>query len=84
MKKILIAAALFLLMGCDDVQAGADLSQPLVTSDAVERGRFEVVSMSGFLDKVVTDRKTGCQYMVVGGNDWNIEPLGCFEEYKKK
>lgn len=83
MKKICIAAALLLLSGCDDAQAGADISQPLTTSDAVARDRFEVVDMSGFIDKIITDRKTGCQYVVVGGNGWSIEPLGCFNEYKK-
>lgn len=83
MKKILIGVALLLLSGCDGAQAGADFSQPFDATDAVARDRFEIVSMSGFIDKIITDRKTGCQYMVVGGNDWNLEPLGCFEEYKK-
>ena len=84
MKKIIIGAALLLLAGCDGAQAGAEISQPLTTSDPVQRDRFEIVNMSGFIDKIVTDRKTGCQYMVVSGGNWNIEPLGCFDEYKKK
>lgn len=84
MRKIIIGAALLLLSGCNDVQAGADISQPLTTSDAVERDRFEVVDMSGFIDKIITDRKSGCQYMVVGGNGWSIEPLGCYNQYKTK
>ncbi len=84
MKKIIIGAALLLLAGCDEAKAGAQISQPLTTSDAIQRDRFETVNMSGFIDKIVTDRKTGCQYMVVSGGNWNIEPLGCFDEYKKK
>lgn len=49
-----------------------------------ERDRFEVVGMSGFIDAIVTDRKTGCQYLVFTGNGYAVEPLGCFDEYKKK
>lgn len=82
MKKMIIGVALLLLAGCDGATAGG-MSQPLDTTQNVERDRFEIVDMSGFIDKIITDRKTGCQYMVVGGNDWNLEPLGCFNEYKK-
>lgn len=82
MKKIPISVALLLLSGCDGAQAGADFSQPYDATEAVARDRFEVVSMSGFIDKIITDGKTGCQYMVVG-NTGNPTLLGCFEEYKK-
>lgn len=51
MKKILIGVALLLLSGCDGAQAGADFSQPFDATDAVARDRFEIVSMSGFIDK---------------------------------
>lgn len=83
MKKICIAAALLLLSGCDDAQAGADISQPLTTSDAVARDRFESVRMSGLIDHIITDRKTGCQYLVITGSGFEVQPIGCFDEYKK-
>lgn len=84
MRNIIIGAALLLLMGCDQAQAGAEISQPLTTSEAVQRDRFEVVRMSNLIDNIITDRKTGCQYLVIGGNGYEVEALGCFEEYKKK
>lgn len=84
MKKIIIGAALLLLVGCDGAQAGAEISQPLTTSDAVQRDRFEVVRMSGLIDNIITDRKTGCQYMVINGSGFEVEALGCFDGYKKK
>lgn len=84
MRKIIIGAALLLLSGCNEAKAGAEISQPLTTSDAVERDRFETVRMSGFIDNIVTDRKTGCQYLVFTGEGYAVEPLGCFDEYKKK
>lgn len=84
MKKIIIGVALLLMAGCDDVQAGAEISQPLTTSEPVQRDRFEIVKMSGFIDRVITDRKTGCQFIAVGAQDWQMMPLGCFDEYKKK
>lgn len=84
MKKIIIGAALLLLAGCDEAKAGAEISQPLTTSDAVQRDRFEVVRMSGLIDNIITDRKTGCQYMVINGSGFEVEALGCFDGYKKK
>lgn len=47
----------------------------------VEKGRFETVKMTGVIDSVVTDTKTGCQYMVIFQS--SIAALGCFDEYKK-
>lgn len=84
MKKIIIGAALLLLVGCDEAKAGAQISQPLTTSDAVARDRFEIVGMSGFIDAIITDRKSGCQYMVLKYDGYEVEPLGCFDGYKKK
>lgn len=83
MKKIIIGAALLLLAGCDEAQAGAEISQPLTTSEFVERDRFEVVRMSGLIDNIITDRKTGCQYLVINGNGFEVQPIGCFDGYKK-
>lgn len=80
MKKILIATAIVLMVGCDAAQA--DYSQPLENTKYVQQDRFVTVKTSGFVDRVITDRKTGCQWLAVGGNDWNLEPLGCFQEYK--
>ena len=83
MKKILITVAL-LLAGCDSANAGPEYSQPVGSSPTVEINRFEIVQTTGFIDRIITDHKTGCQYMVVGGNGWSIEPIGCFDEYKTK
>lgn len=51
-------------------------------SKVVEDGRFVQTGMTGALDYIITDTKTGCQFVVVynGG----IINLGCFGEYKKK
>lgn len=51
-------------------------------SKVVDKGRFVQTGMTGALDYIITDTKTGCQFVVVynGG----IINLGCFEEYKKK
>jgi PBP1b-binding outer membrane lipoprotein LpoB len=83
MKKILIAVAL-LLAGCDSANAGPEYSQPVDSSPTVEMNRFEIVETTGFIDRIITDHKTGCQFLAVGANDWQMMPLGCFDEYKTK
>lgn len=54
------------------------------TSKYVAEGRFIVTSLANPLDKVITDTKSGCQYLLTYGNGISQIPLGCFEEYKKK
>lgn len=77
MKKMLIGVAL-MLAAC--TAQAISYSQPLDESPYVERDRFETVRMSGFVDQIITDKKSGCQYMWVSGH---MVMLGCFEEYKK-
>lgn len=63
-----------------------DTVEPKMPSDYVTQDRFVSTAMRGALDYVITDTKTGCQYVVVdaGGYSKPATPLGCFEEYKKK
>lgn len=50
-------------------------------SKVVTKDRFVQTGMTGALDYIITDTKTGCQFAIVynGG----IIPLGCFSEFKK-
>lgn len=77
----LIALSMLLIAGCTEAK---DISQPKDTTKYVEQDRFITISTTGFIDKIITDTKTGCQYMALGGEGWSITPLGCFEEYKTK
>lgn len=78
MKKILCGLALmFVAMSAQAVT----FSQPLDKNDYVERDRFETVRTSGFVDFIITDKKTGCQFMWISGQ---LEALGCFDDYKDK
>lgn len=58
----------------------ASYSQPKEETNFVDINRFEVVIMSGYIDRLITDKKTGCQYLIIQNE---IAQLGCFEEYKK-
>lgn len=81
MKKILIGIALILAAG--STQAALE-SNAKDKSPYVEDGRLESSRMSGIVDWVITDKKTGCQYMVISGGSNQIQLLGCFDEYKTK
>lgn len=50
-------------------------------SEVVTKDRFVQTGMTGALDYIITDTKTGCQFAIIynGG----IIPLGCFSEFKK-
>lgn len=63
-----------------------DIAEPKMPSDYVTQDRFVSTGMRGSLEYVITDTKTGCQYLVVDGGGYSkpATPLGCFEEYKKK
>lgn len=83
MKKLLLTV---LLISSFSVLAGDNLVQPSDRSVYVTQDRFVSTGMRGSLEYVITDTKTGCQYLVVDGGGYSkpATPLGCFEEYKKK
>lgn len=83
MKKLLLTV---LLISSFSVLAGDNLVQPSDRSEYVTQDRFVTTSMRGALEYIITDTKTGCQYLVVDGGGYSkpATPLGCFEEYKKK
>lgn len=83
MKKLLLTV---LLISSFSVLAGDNLVQPSDRSLYVTQDRFVTTSMRGALEYIITDTKTGCQYIVMdaGGYSKPATPLGCFEEYKKK
>lgn len=60
--------------------------EPKMPSDYVTQERFVSTAMRGALDYIITDTKTGCQYIVIDGGGYSkpATSLGCFEEYKKK
>lgn len=82
MKGVVIMLVAFVLtffmVKCADAA-----SNPSTWGDSpyVETGRFETTKMTGVIDNIVTDTKTGCQYMVIYQS--SIAPLGCFPQYKK-
>lgn len=53
-------------------------------SKYVDEDRFMSTSMANPMDKVITDTKTGCQFLITYGNGVSQIMVGCFEEYKKK
>lgn len=63
-----------------------DNIKPKMPSDYVAQDRFVSTDMRGNLEYIITDTKTGCQYIVVnsGASARPATLLGCFEEYKKK
>lgn len=79
MKKALLIA-LFLVapaVMADTVPKVNGFSDSKVITD----NRFVQTGMTGALDYIITDTKTGCQFAIIynGG----IIPLGCFSEFKK-
>lgn len=57
-------------------------SNPKQNNPYVETGRIEYVGMTGAVDVIITDKKTGCQYMTFFGYSAESVLLGCFDEYK--
>lgn len=77
MKKVLIA----LLAVASFSAVGATTERAKDNAEYVDSDRFVVSHMTGRIDAIITDTKTGCQYLEI--NLRTSEPLGCFEEYKK-
>lgn len=85
MKKLLLTA--LLISSFSAIASKYDETvEPKMPSDYVTQDRFVSTAMRGALDTIITDTKTGCQYIVVDGGGYSkpAAPLGCFEEYKKK
>lgn len=58
--------------------------KPNETSPYVDRDRFKTTKMPNPIDYIITDTKSGCQYMVIyTGAGMASTPIGCFPEYKK-
>lgn len=85
MNKLILATLLTLSFSALATKYDDDV-KPKDSSSYVAEDRFVSTKMRGSLEYIVTDTKTGCQYMVVenGGYARPATPLGCFEEYKKK
>lgn len=83
MKKLLTIG---LMLFSVNVLAGVDEVQPSYgETEYVTRDRFVSVDMKNPLDKVITDTKTGCQFIIIyNGHGVATIPLGCFNEFKKK
>lgn len=81
MKKLLLTV---LLISSFSVLAGDNLMRPSDRSEYVTESRFVKTPMTNPADFVITDTKTGCQYLLSYGSGVAQTPLGCFEEYKKK
>lgn len=81
MKKLLIGLLAAVSL---NAAAGDNLMKPSNKSDYVTEGRFVKTPMSNPADFVITDTKTGCQYLLSYGSGIAQTLLGCFEEYKKK
>lgn len=81
MKGVIIMLVAFVLtffmVKCADAASNPSWDE----NKYVEIGRFETTKMSGTIDSIVTDTKTGCQYMVIFQSSITI--LGCWDEYKK-
>lgn len=77
MKKLLAVACLLL---AGNVSAG--VIDPAATNQYVKHGRFVTTTMTRGTMYVITDTKSGCQYLVDEFNK-TTQPLGCFNEYKK-
>lgn len=85
MNKLILASLLALSFSAT---AGSDekvTTSSWGESNYVTGDRFIKTAMANPMDYVITDTKTGCQYSVITwGSGVSQEPLGCFEEYKKK
>lgn len=74
MKKILLA----LLLVSGVVQAETKIYPE--EDGPVEKGRFVQQDISGYPRAIITDLKSGCQFMVFTGGSYSATPLGCFPE----
>lgn len=79
MKKLLIG---LLLVSTSAVAYKDEPIKPKGSSEYVDDGRFISTYMPNPMDYIITDTKTGCQYMT-GASYKNATLLGCFDEYKK-
>lgn len=77
MKKLLIG--LLAAVSLNAVAATAERAK--TNPEFIESGRIYVSNMTGLVDYIITDTKTGCQYLSISGRA--ATPLGCFDEYKK-
>lgn len=75
MKKILLA--LLLVVGSVHAESAVDPSE----SGPFEEGRIVSQKTSGVWDRVITDKKTGCQYALQFNTGTGTVLLGCFPEY---
>ena len=81
MKYILLSLALFSTAALAD-----NTAEPVKPSPYVEPDRFVTTPMrSSAIDYIITDTKTGCQYMIsyLSGGETS-QNLGCFPQYIKK
>ncbi|UQT02680.1 hypothetical protein YUBABA_01520 [Serratia phage vB_SmaM-Yubaba] len=77
MKKVLIALLAVVSFGV----GAATTERAKSNSEYVDPDRFVVSVMTGRMDSIITDTKTGCQYLEI--NLRTAQLLGCFDEYKK-
>lgn len=82
MKKLILST--LLVLSSFSALAGDSLLRPSDKSAYVNVDRFVKTPMTNPADFVITDTKTGCQYLLSYGNGIAQTPLGCFDEYKKK
>lgn len=75
MKKILLA--LLLVSGIVQAEVAIDPSD----SGPFEAGRIVSQKTSGAWDRVITDKKTGCQYAFQFNTGTGSVLLGCFPEF---
>lgn len=74
MKKVLLA--LLLVSGAALAETPIDPTE----TGPVERGRFVSQDVSGYPRAIITDLKTGCQFMMFSGTAYTATPLGCFPD----
>lgn len=77
MKKILLA--LLLVTGLAQAEEKIYPEQ----DGPVEKGRFVQQNVSGYPKAIITDLKSGCQFMVftVRWRSYSATPIGCFPEF---
>lgn len=75
MKKIFLA----LLLVSGFVQAEEKIYPE--QDGPVEKGRFVQQDVSGYPKAIITDLKSGCQFMVFTGGSFSATPIGCFPEF---
>lgn len=81
MKKIIMGIALLCITACSDADSGGATSIDPLQSGSFQAGRMEQQRVSGWVDYVITDHKTGCQYALITSQG-GMTLLGCFDEYK--